>query len=297
METAPKVRIGTILTGQASDNWLLRHTKVLCTLPLQTNSIPKAKMTLTRIYHEFRDPIHVFISVDTAERNVIDSPPVQRLRHIHQLAMQYLVYPGATHKRFEHALGVMELSSKVYDTITRSDHVLGVIREQIPELTNTDLTRYWRRVLRMAALCHDIGHLPFSHAAEHDLLPDGWTHETITEALIRSPEMEQIWKAGRPPLDVDDIAKLAVGKEKLPSTTFTLWEEILSEIIVGDAFGVDRMDYLLRDSLHAGVQYGRFDHHRLIDTLRILPKGGDSVGSGEPALARIHRRDAVLALT
>ena len=59
---------------------------------------------------------------------------------------------------------------------------------------------------------------------------------------------------------------------------------MLSEIIVGDAFGVDRMDYLLRDSLHAGVQYGRFDHHRLVDTLRILPKSDESGQSGEPTL-------------
>ena len=82
-------------------------------------------MTLASVYHEIRDPVHVFINVDTAEREVIDSRPVQRLRHVHQLALQYLVYPGATHKRFEHALGVMELASKVYDTITRGDHVLG----------------------------------------------------------------------------------------------------------------------------------------------------------------------------
>ena len=271
-------------TGKRRDIASLRNQELLSKLLLQTIALTNLSMTLARIYHEIRDPIHVFISVDTAERNVIDSPPVQRLRHIHQLAMQYLVYPGATHKRFEHALGVMELASNVYDTITRSDHVLGAIREQIPELTNTDLTRNWRRVLRMAALCHDIGHLPFSHAAEHELLPDDWTHETITDALIRSPEMQQIWKAIRPPLDVDDIAKLAVGKEKLPSTTFTLWQELLSEIIVGDAFGVDRMDYLLRDSLHAGVQYGRFDHHRLVDTLRILPKSAEIVGSHEPTL-------------
>ena len=59
---------------------------------------------------------------------------------------------------------------------------------------------------------------------------------------------------------------------------------MLSEIIVGDAFGVDRMDYLLRDSLHAGVQYGRFDHHRLVDTLRILPKSDERGQSGEPTL-------------
>ena len=252
-------------------------------------------MTLASVYHEIRDPIHVFINVDTPERQVIDSRPVQRLRHVHQLALQYLVYPGATHKRFEHALGVMELASKVYDTITRGDHVLGSIRDQLPELSNKDQMAYWRRVLRMAALCHDIGHLPFSHAAEHDLLPEGWTHESLTNSLLRSDLMQNIWRSIRPPLEVDDVAKLAVGKEKLPDANFSLWEEVLSEIIVGDAFGVDRMDYLLRDSLHAGVQYGRFDHHRLVDTLRILPK---SAQSGEPTLGLeiggLHSAEAML---
>jgi hypothetical protein len=74
-----------------------------------------------------------------------------------------------------------------------------------------------------------------------------------------------------PPLRADDIIKLAVGPKKAKNLSFTAWETVLAEIIVGDAFGVDRMDYLLRDSHHAGVVYGRFDHHRLIDTLRVLP--------------------------
>ena len=252
-------------------------------------------MTLASVYHEIRDPVHIFINVDTPERQVIDSRPVQRLRHVHQLALQYLVYPGATHKRFEHALGVMELASKVYDTITRGDHVLSSIRDQIPELSNKDQMAYWRRVLRMAALCHDIGHLPFSHAAEHELLPAGWTHESMTNSMLRSDFMQNILRSIRPPLEVDDVAKLAIGKEKLPDASFSLWEELLSEIIVGDAFGVDRMDYLLRDSLHAGVQYGRFDHHRLVDTLRILPK---SEQSGEPTLGLeiggLHSAEAML---
>lgn len=68
-----------------------------------------------------------------------------------------------------------------------------------------------------------------------------------------------------------DVVKLALGPKESPSLTFSNWESILAEIIVGDAFGADRMDYLLRDSHHAGVAYGRFDHFRLIDTLRILP--------------------------
>ena len=67
----------------------------------------------TKQFHEIRDPIHVFITLDRDERRVLDSKPVQRLRHIHQLAMSYLVYPGTTHRRFEHSLGVMELAGRV----------------------------------------------------------------------------------------------------------------------------------------------------------------------------------------
>ena len=234
-----------------------------------------------KTFHEIRDPIHVFITLDSDERDVLDSRPIQRLRHIHQLAMEYLVYPGATHKRFEHALGVMELASRVFDIITRNENTVDEVRRVVPELSNEDQKRYWRRVLRMAALCHDIGHLPFSHAAEDELLPDGWTHETMTKELILSPEMQQIWNRITPPLRAEDIVKLSVGPAKYREATFSNWEAILSEIVVSDAFGVDRMDYLLRDSLHAGVQYGKFDHYRLIDTLRILPSGP---GSDEPTL-------------
>ena len=83
--------------------------------------------------------------------------------------------------------------------------------------------------------------------------------------------MRTIFERMTPPLRTDDVAKLAVGPKKLRSTRFSSWEAILSEIITGNAFGADRMDYLLRDSHHAGVAYGRFDHYRLIDTLRLLP--------------------------
>ena len=123
----------------------------------------------------------------------------------------------------------------------------------------------------MAALCHDIGHLPFSHAAEKELLPEGWNHEKLTVDIVRSKEMESIWERMTPPLRSMDIAKLAVGQKILRQETFSDWEAVLSEIIVGDAFGVDRIDYLLRDSHHVGVAYGFFDHFRLLDTLRILP--------------------------
>ena len=127
--------------------------------------------------HEIRDPIHVFVRLDSDERKVLNSRCFQRLRHIHQLALTYLVYPGASHKRFEHSLGVMELADRVYDVVTNTAHLTDDLRGRLPPLTIDDQREYWRRVLRMAALCHDLGHLPFSHAAEKELLPECWDHE------------------------------------------------------------------------------------------------------------------------
>lgn len=219
--------------------------------------------------HEFCDPIHDFVRVDSDERKVIDSPPLQRLRHIHQLAMTFLVYPAATHRRFEHSLGTMELAGRVYDVITNPSNVKDEVRDMFPEVTDRERLRYWRRVVRLAALCHDIGHLPFSHAAEHDLLPDDWSHERMSRQLILSDNLSGLFKEIG--VEAEDVDKVAVGPKKAKDVPFSVWESILADIIVGDAFGVDRMDYLLRDSLHVGVPYGNFGHHRLIDTLRILP--------------------------
>ncbi|MGH9630405.1 MAG: HD domain-containing protein, partial [Bryobacteraceae bacterium] len=184
--------------------------------------------------------------IDSDERKVVDSVAYQRLRHIHQPAMTYLVYPGATHRRFEHCLGVMEVATRVFDVVTDTRNVTNDVAR---ELINEEESRlsYWRSALRMAALCHDLGHLPFSHAAE-DLLPPGTNHESISLELIRSDQMREHWN--RMKLVPEDIAKLAVGQKK-HGAPLTPWESILSEIIVGDGFGADRIDYLLRDSHHA----------------------------------------------
>ena len=249
----------------------------------------------TKQYHEVRDPIHVFVRLDSDERRILDSPPVQRLRHIHQLAMSYLVYPGATHKRFEHALGIMELAGRVFDVVTDNANLHPSIRETVPQLLlRRDEKDYWRKVLRMAALCHDIGHLPFSHAAE-DLLPKSWSHERISKELILSDELASSWYSMTPPLKPIDVAKIAVGKKEFVDTEFSTWEALLSEVITSDVLGVDRMDYLLRDSHHTGVAYGRFDHYRLIDTMRLLPA---SQQSDEPTLGveigGLHSAEALL---
>ena len=167
---------------------------------------------MVKLMHEVRDPVHQFVRFDDQERRVIDSVPVQRLRHIHQLATTYLVYPGATHRRFEHSLGVMELAGRVFDAITNPENTLPVIREAIPQIRDTNRLPYWRQILRMAALCHDLGHIPFSHAAEHELLPEGWTHERLSFDIIRSDLMRDVWEQPVPPLDAARIAKIAVGQ-------------------------------------------------------------------------------------
>jgi HD superfamily phosphohydrolase len=245
--------------------------------------------------HEIRDPIHTFIKVDNREREVIDSKPFQRLRNIHQLALSYLVYPGATHKRFEHSLGVMDLAGRVFDVITNDENIrFESVASILPDKTELP---YWKRALRAAALCHDIGHLPFSHAAEKELLSADRDHEDLTVALIGSEFLAPIWASGSP-INAEHVKKIAVGKKKLKELPFTEWEAILSEIITGDALGVDRIDYLLRDSYHAGVAYGRFDHHRLIDSIRILPRSTDEGGSVEPLLGieigGLHTAEALL---
>ncbi|WP_407541314.1 HD domain-containing protein [Deinococcus radiomollis] len=228
--------------------------------------------------HEIKDPVHGFVRLSQAERLLLDSAPVQRLRHIHQLAYSGYVYPGATHKRFEHSLGVMHLAGLAYDALLDNAERWGAAA--LP--SGLDLP-YWRRVLRAAALLHDVGHLPFSHAAE-DLLPDSQSHEHLSRRLILSGFLAGPLAA----LDVKaaDVAQVAVGQETgswktvgLPSSTPAGWVASLSSLITGDAFGADRIDYLLRDAYHSGAVMGTFDAARLIDRL-VLLYGTQSGGAG-----------------
>ncbi len=106
---------------------------------------------MTKHIHELRDPVHAFVQLTTDERKVLDSQPFQRLRQIHQLALTYLVYPGATHRRFEHSLGVMELAGRVFDVIVRPDNLTDKVRALLPELASDSTRSYWRQVVRMAA--------------------------------------------------------------------------------------------------------------------------------------------------
>ncbi len=218
------------------------------------------------------DAVHGFIRFNELERELIDSVCFQRLHHIHQLGIAFLVYPGATHTRFEHSLGTMELATRIFEHLVRKQMKL-----EEPE--------YWLQIVRLGALCHDVGHLPFSHDAESLILgKDG--HEHWTVRLIQSEYLYPIWdKLAQlfPHHNVaEDVVHVAVGEEKLKSLGWDVHlpasKKILSEIITADFFGADRIDYLLRDAKCTGVSYGIFDYHQLIETLCLIPLAEYTLG-------------------
>jgi hypothetical protein len=222
----------------------------------------RAITTLQRSYKVY-DPVHGFIRFNALEKKVIDSAAFQRLHSIHQLGMAYLVYPGATHTRFEHSLGTMELATQIFEKITSKGFAL-VDKE------------YWLQIVRLAALCHDLGHLPFSHDAEQALLgPEG--HEGWTLKVIR--ELQEVWDLVAPHFPgkevARDVMKMAVGEKKLLEPLFfSQAESVLSHIVTGDFFGADRIDYLLRDAKCTGVSHGLFDYDQLIEMLCVVSHEG-----------------------
>lgn len=201
------------------------------------------------------DPVHGFIRFGEREKRFIHSRPFQRLRYIRQMGVAYLVYPGATHTRFDHSLGVMELATRMFHRLSPS----------LPQ----EEGEYWLQILRLAALAHDIGHLPFSHTAERVLLPEGG-HEAKTEELLTTPELRPLWRELGSHAE-EDIIALAVGSAA-PSDSI---ERILATVITDDNFGADRIDYLVRDAYYTGAGYGLFDFHQLIDSLQLLPFEGE----------------------
>jgi hypothetical protein len=215
-----------------------------------------------------RCPVHGFIHYSDNERRIIDHPVFQRLRHIRQLAMTYLVYPGAMHSRFEHSLGVMELATQAYDLLKlRHENRLKTELEQIPELSEDTMAKA-RQIVRLMALLYDVGHPAFSHAAEATI--PGGDHEKLSVhvlANVLGSEIDKIFFEGASGL----LVRLM---EKSQELTF-LREFVASQI------DMDRTDYLRRDSFHCGVDYGVFDSRRLIESLTVI----DNPDSGQLQLA------------
>ncbi len=194
---------------------------------------------------EIRDPIHGYIKASEVERELIDSPFLQRLRRIHQLAGAYLVYPGAVHTRFEHVLGAMHVAGEITESI----------QERLP--ISADLAQQ----IRLAALLHDVGHGPFSHTFEEVLPARGrLDHEGISRRIIRESAIKDI--LAKHGFSARRMSDFAVGSGTgIPS--------FMNEIIAG-GLSADIMDYLLRDSYFTGVEYGRVDIHRVIDSLHVV---------------------------
>lgn len=224
-------------------------------------------MNLHQTY-EIRCPVHGFINLNSWEREIVSQPAFQRLRRIRQLAWTDEVYPGAMHTRFEHSLGVMHTASMLYSAIRqRSSEVLTTDLGYKDEGLDRDL-----QLVRLAALLHDLGHSPFSHAAE-ELFPlqkngKRYKHEHYSAAIVRSELRSCI---DDHPLNTtnygfkaDDVAALLEGSTNARQRIF--WRDLID-----GQMDADRMDYLLRDSHHAGVQYGRFDLNRLVNTVCAIP--------------------------
>ena len=233
---------------------------------------------------QVRDPVHGFIEYDDWELEVINHPAFQRLRRIRQLALADFVYPGATHTRFEHALGTMHVATKMYDAIVaRQKHYLESQRGYDQAGLERD-----RRVVRFAALLHDIGHSPFSHSSE-SLFPFNkednrqYQHEDYSASIIRTILKETIeGHSGNANYGItaDDVADLITGETDTARMPRGSVRRLLWRPIVTSQLDADRADYLLRDSLHAGVSYGRYDLDRILATVT-LGLGNE----GDPSIA------------
>jgi len=185
-----------------------------------------------------KDPVHGYVEVDAPAITLLDSPLLQRLRHIKQLGFSYLVYPGANHTRFEHSLGTM--------------HLAGVMCRQL------GVPEYDRLLIVTAALLHDIGHGPFSHSIEPVMEElTGRSHHNIGKLLKSDTLAPLLEKIG---VDGNELGEVLAGDHQL------------SGIIHGE-LDVDRMDYLLRDAHYTGVPYGTVDAQRLIRSTLISEEG------------------------
>ena len=183
----------------------------------------------TGSFEVVRDPLWNNIRLEPEALAIIDTPAFQRLRYVRQLGHAFLVYPGATHTRFEHALGAYHLAGRVTK----------------------------EREVQLAALLHDIGHYPFSHALEEAGLPP---HESLAARHLRSAELAAA------------IDRLGVSTEKLLQLIQGSSASPLAGLISG-SIDVDKLDYLSRDATMCGVPYGVIDVDRLLTSLTVSAEG------------------------
>lgn len=185
----------------------------------------------------FNDPIYGFIRIpSTLIFDLIAEPYFQRLRRISQMGLSYLVYPGAHHTRFHHALGSMHLMRKT----------IQVLRFKDIEITNEE-----EEGLLCAILLHDIGHGPFSHAMEHSIV-NGVSHEEIS--LLFMEAMNKKFNGSL-------TTAIAIFKNEYP-------KKFLNQL-VSSQLDMDRLDYLKRDSFYTGVSEGNINSERLISMLNV----------------------------
>ncbi len=190
-----------------------------------------------------RDPLWNNIRLDAEALAVLDTPAFQRLRYVRQLGHAFLVYPGATHTRFEHALGAYHLARRAVAQLAEAGAA--------PDAGTA-------RTLRLAALLHDVGHYPFSHALEEAGLP---SHEILAEQHLGSGELGVVLSnAGVSP---GDLLPLIQGTSDHP----------LAGLISG-GLDVDKLDYLSRDAMMCGVPYGVIDVERLLASLTVVNTDG-----------------------
>ncbi len=209
-----------------------------------------------------RDLLWQNIRLEPAAVRIVDTPAFQRLRYVRQLGHAFLVYPGASHSRFEHALGTYHLACRALAGLRDRGDLGG------PGDSDTLL-------IRLAALLHDIGHYPFSHALEEAGFP---SHEALGAASLRSGPLAEALA----PTGIADAAT-AIGAVITGASTHPLAG------LVSGSIDLDKIDYLKRDALMCGVPYGEIDVDRLLACLVLVDLDGRRrVGVMEKGLASLE---------
>ena len=208
-----------------------------------------------------RIPNELDIPITDRVRQLIDSAAFQRLSRISQLGLVSLVYPAANHTRFEHSLGVYR------NALLYLKH-LGHLPRFADAVSEQDAV-----VLIVAALLHDVGHWAFCHPIEDMKLDGISSHEQFAQHYLLDSEIATLLRRDWS-VEPEDVLDLLAKKRKSPA------DRILTSIMSGPV-DIDKMDYLYRDSLHAGVPYGKnFDQQRLIGSL-VLNQAGDGIAISE----------------